>query len=74
LTNSDLQGADLRSADPEGVLLMGADLRDCCMRHARLAAAEFQRPGTPTAPVQGLDLSVAYVEDLLENQQQFFYQ
>lgn len=79
LTNSDLQGADLRGAnltgaDLEGVLLMGADLRDCCMRQARLAAAEFHRPGLPPAQVAGLDLGGAYVADLLENQQQFLDQ
>lgn len=79
LTNSDLRGADLRTADLtgadlEGVLLMGADLRGCCMRRARLAAAEFYRPGMPPAQVEGLDLSGAYVGDLLEDQQQFLYQ
>jgi DMSO/TMAO reductase YedYZ molybdopterin-dependent catalytic subunit len=76
LTNSDLQGADLRGADLtgadlEGVLLMGADLRDCCMRQARLAAAEFYRPEMPPAQVEGLDLRGASIEDLLEDQQQF---
>jgi hypothetical protein len=44
------------------------------MRQARLAAAEFHRPGMPPAQVKGLDLSGAYVEDLLEDQQQFLYQ
>jgi uncharacterized protein YjbI with pentapeptide repeats len=79
LTNSDLQGAnlcgaDLTAADLEGVLLMGADLRGCSMRQARLAAAEFWRPGLPPPQVQGLDLYGAYVEDLLEAQQQFLRQ
>jgi hypothetical protein len=79
LTNSDLQGANLRSADLsgadlEGVLLMGADLRQCSMRQARLAAAEFWRPGTPPARVEGLDLQGAHIDDLLEDQQQFLRQ
>jgi hypothetical protein len=79
LTNSDLQGANLRganltAADLEGVLLMGADLRDCSMRQARLAAAEFWRPGIPPARVEGLDLHEAFVADLLEDQQQFLQQ
>ncbi len=79
LTNSDLQGAnlqgaDLTGADLEGVLLMGADLRDCSMRQARLAAAEFWRPGMPAAHVQGLDLSDAAIDDLLEDQHRFLRQ
>ena len=79
LTNSDLQGANLRGADLtgadlEGVLFMGADLRDCCMRQTRLAAAEFCRSGLPAAQVQGLDLSGAAVDDLLETQHQFLRQ
>jgi hypothetical protein len=79
LTNSDLQGANLRgadlsAADLEGVLLMGADLRHCSMRQARLAAAEFWRPGLPPARVEGLDMRGAYVEDLLEEQQRFLRQ
>jgi DMSO/TMAO reductase YedYZ molybdopterin-dependent catalytic subunit len=79
LTNSDLQGANLRGADLtgadlEGVLFMGADLRDCSMRQTRLAAAEFCRPGLPAAQVQGLDLSGATVDDLLERQHQFLRQ
>jgi hypothetical protein len=79
LTNSDLQGvnlrgADLSGADLEGVLLMGADLRQCSMRRARLAAAEFWRPGTSPARVEGLDLRGAYIDDLLEDQQQFLRQ
>jgi DMSO/TMAO reductase YedYZ molybdopterin-dependent catalytic subunit len=79
LTNSDLQGANLcganlTAADLEGVLLMGADLRGCSMRQARLAAAEFWRPGLPPAQVQELDLHGAYVGDLLEAQQQFLRQ
>jgi hypothetical protein len=76
LTNSDLQGAtlhgaDLSGADLEGVLFMGADLRGCCMRQARLAAAEFWRSGMPPARVDNLDLQGAAVDDLLEDQQQF---
>jgi DMSO/TMAO reductase YedYZ molybdopterin-dependent catalytic subunit len=79
LTNSDLQGAnlqgaDLSGADVEGVLFMGADLRHCSLRQARLAAAEFWRPGLPAARVEGLDLRDARVEDLLEAQQQFLRQ
>ncbi|MGQ4810428.1 Protein-methionine-sulfoxide reductase catalytic subunit MsrP [Candidatus Entotheonellaceae bacterium PAL068K] len=79
LTNSDLRGANLRgadlsAADLEGVLLMGADLRHCSMRQARLAAAEFWRPGEPPARVEGLDLHGAHVEDLLEAQQQYLWQ
>ena len=79
LTNADLQGANLRGADLtgadlEGALFMGADLRDCSMRQARLAAAEFCRPGLPAAQVQGLDLSGAAVDDLLETQHQFLRQ
>jgi DMSO/TMAO reductase YedYZ molybdopterin-dependent catalytic subunit len=79
LTNSDLQGANLRGAnlsgaDLEGVLLMGADVRDCRMRQARLAAAEFWRRGLPPARVEGLDLQGAYIDDLLEDQQQFLRQ
>ena len=79
LTNSDLRGANLRGADLsgadlEGVLLMGADVRHCSMRQARLAAAEFWRPGEAPARVQGLDLGGARVEDLLEAQQQFLQQ
>jgi len=79
LTNSDLQGADLRGADLsgadlEGVLLMGADLRNCSMRQTRLAAAEFWRPGMPSARVEGLDLRGAAIADLLEEQQQFLHQ
>ena len=78
LTNSDLQGvnlrgADLSGADLEGVLLMGADLRHCSMRRARLAAAEFWRPGTYRQHVsQGLVLHGAAVDDLLEDQQLFY--
>jgi hypothetical protein len=79
LTNSDLQGAnlygaDLQAADLEGVLFIGADLRHGCMRQARLAAAEFCRPGLPAAQVTGLDLGGAAVQDLLEDQQQFLRQ
>ncbi|HEY7712201.1 MAG TPA: molybdopterin-dependent oxidoreductase [Candidatus Entotheonella sp.] len=79
LTNTDLQGANLRGADLsgadlEGALFMGADLRDCSMRQARLAAAEFCRAGLPAAQVQGLDLSGATVDDLLETQHQFLRQ
>jgi len=79
LTNTDLQGANLRGADLtgadlEGALFMGADLRDCSMRQARLAAAEFCRVGLPAAQVQGLDLSGATVDDLLETQYQFLRQ
>ena len=79
LTNSDLQGAnlqgaDLSDADVEGVLFMGADLRHCSMRQARLAAAEFWRPGLPPARVDGLDLRGASIDDLLETQQQFLRQ
>ena len=79
LTNSDLQGANLRgadlsAADLEGVLLMGADLRNCSMRQARLAAAEFWRPGLPLPRTEGLDLRGAYVDDLLEEQQRFLQQ
>jgi hypothetical protein len=79
LTNSDLQGVDLRGADLsdadlEGVLFMGADLRDCSMLRARLAAAEFWRPGLPPARVAGLALRGAAVDDLLEDQQAFLYQ
>jgi uncharacterized protein YjbI with pentapeptide repeats len=79
LTNSDLQGANLQGAnlcgaDVEGVLFMGADLRHCSLRQARLAAAEFWRPGLPAARVEGLDLRDAHVEDLLEAQQQFLRQ
>ena len=79
LTNSDLQdanlyGADLTGADLEGTLLMGADLRHCSMRQARLAAAEFWRPGYPPARVEGLDLHGAAITDLLEDQQQFLRQ
>jgi hypothetical protein len=79
LTNSDLQGVDLRGADLsdadlEGVLFMGADLRDCSMLRARLAAAEFWRPGLPPARVAGLLLRGAAVDDLLEDQQVFLYQ
>jgi DMSO/TMAO reductase YedYZ molybdopterin-dependent catalytic subunit len=79
LTNSDfqganLQGADLSGADVEGVLFMGADLRHCSLRQARLAAAEFWRPGLPAARVEDLDLRDARVEDLLEAQQQFLRQ
>ena len=44
------------------------------MRQARLAAAEFWRPGTSPARVEGLDLQGAYIEDLLEDQQQFLRQ
>ncbi|HEY7490658.1 MAG TPA: pentapeptide repeat-containing protein, partial [Candidatus Tectomicrobia bacterium] len=77
--NSDLQGANLcganlTAADLEGALLMGANLRGCSMRQARLAAAEFWRPGLPPAQVQGLDLHSAFVDDLLEAQQQFLRQ
>ena len=53
---------------------MGADLRHCSMRQARLAAAEFWRHGTPPARVEGLDLQGAYIDDLLEDQQQFLRQ
>jgi hypothetical protein len=79
LTNSDLQGADLRGADLsgadlEGVLFMGADLRNCSMRQTRLAAAEFWRPGAPSARVEGVDLRAAAIDDLLEDQQQFLRQ
>lgn len=79
LTNSDLQGAnlqgaDLSDADVEGVLFIGADLRNCSMRRARLAAAEFWRPDLPPARVDGLDLRGAYIDDLLEAQQQFLRQ
>ncbi len=79
LTNSDLQGANLRGADLtgadlEGVLFMGADLRDCTMHGARLAAAEFSRPGAPAAKVDGLDLSGATLDDLLEDQHYFLRQ
>jgi hypothetical protein len=79
LTNSDLQeanlcGADLTGADLEGTLLMDADLRHCSMRQARLAAAEFWRPGYPPARVEGLDLQGAAITDLLEDQQQFLRQ
>jgi hypothetical protein len=79
LTNSNLQDADLRGAnldgaDVEGVIFVGADLRDCSMRQARLAAAEFWRPGQRPAQVAGLDLHGAAVQDLLEEQQQFLRQ
>jgi DMSO/TMAO reductase YedYZ molybdopterin-dependent catalytic subunit len=79
LTNSDLQdtnlqAADLSGADVEGVSFMGADLRHCLLRQARLAAAEFWRPGLPAARVEGLDLRDAQVEDLLEAQHQFLRQ
>jgi uncharacterized protein YjbI with pentapeptide repeats len=56
------------------VLLMGADLRGCSMRRARLAAAEFWRAGLPPARVAGLDLRGAAVDDLLEEQQAFLCQ
>lgn len=79
LTNSDLQnanlkGANLQGADLEGTLFMGADLRHCNMRSVRLAAAEFWRPGQPAAQVEGLDLSGARMEDLLEDQYRFLRQ
>jgi uncharacterized protein YjbI with pentapeptide repeats len=79
LTNSDLQGADLRGADLtgadlEGVLFTGADLRQCVMRQARLAAAEFWRQGYPDAQVAGLDLDGASTADLLEDQHRFLHQ
>ena len=53
---------------------MGADLRECSMPRARLAAAEFWRPGFPPARVAGLDLRGAAVADLLEEQQAFLHQ
>ena len=61
-------------ADLEGVLFMGADLRDCAMPCTRLAAAEFWRAGRPPARVTGLNLRGAAVDDLLEAQQAFLRQ
>ncbi|RMF90603.1 MAG: nitrate reductase, partial [Nitrospinota bacterium] len=75
-TNSDLRYANLYRAnlddgDLDGTLLMGADLRYCSMRRVTLSAAEFCRPGEPEALVEGLDLTGAYLDGLLEEQWAF---
>lgn len=75
-TNSDLRRANLREAnlndgDLDGVLLMGADLRECSMQRVTLNATEFCREGEPGALVDGLDLTDAYLDGLLEKQWEF---